>query len=473
MKAKLIFLLSLICCFLGSLFAQPYLGVDLSYVNEMEDCGVSYREADQVKDPYEIFADAGANLVRLRLWHTPSWYDNLNAGDRYSDFADVKRSIARAKASGMQVLLDFHLSDNWADPSKQVIPAAWASVADDIPALQDSLSQYLYNTLAELAAEDLWPELIQLGNETNRGILLTQEENDSGWVLDWDRNASLFNTGLAAIRAATTDFGQSVKVGLHMAGPANVEWFVEQFVEHEVTDFDFIGISYYWAWHQPTTVAETGAVVNRLRQNYPEKEVIILETGYIWTTEWNDEAANIISDTHPDYEPASPTAQLNWLVDLTETVLQNGGHGVLYWEPAWVSSACSTQWGQGSHQEHATFFDFSNTVIPDGGMAWLGMDYTVSTDFQPISLPTYVDITAILTDDQRNLRVQLNHSQDTGRWDAKLIHIDGKVLQAWPGLNFNVGEQRLSLPELAPGVYFLVMGNAAGKIAKEAVVVSH
>ena len=471
MKIKLSVLL-LFATFLGAVVAQPYLGVDLSYVNEMEDCGVSYREGESVKDPYQIFADAGANLVRLRLWHTPSWYDSLNAGDRYSDLADVKRSIARAKASGMQVLLDFHLSDNWADPSKQVIPAAWATAADDLPTLQDSLHQYLYSTLSDLAAENLWPDLIQLGNETNRGILLTQEENDNGWVLDWTRNAPLFNTGLAAIRSASADFALPVKVGLHMAGPANVEWFVEQFVEHQVTDFDFIGISYYWAWHQPTTIAETGQVVNRLRQNYPEKEVLILETGYIWTTEWNDQAANIISDTHPDYEPASPTAQFNWLVDLTETVLENGGHGVLYWEPAWVSSNCSTQWGQGSHQEHATFFDFTNTVITDGGMAWLGMDYTVSTDFAPVTLPNYVQITAILSADQRSLRVQIDKNQANGRWDAKLIHVDGKVMQAWPKIRFENGGQQLALPELEAGIYFLIMRNTKGEVAKNAVVIS-
>ncbi|MBL7827800.1 MAG: glycosyl hydrolase 53 family protein, partial [Saprospiraceae bacterium] len=62
-----------------------YMGADLSYVNEMEDCGVVYRENGAGKDPYQIFKDNGCNLVRLRLWHTPAWYDTLNAGHRYSD----------------------------------------------------------------------------------------------------------------------------------------------------------------------------------------------------------------------------------------------------------------------------------------------------------------------------------------------------------------------------------------------------
>ncbi|MCB0293059.1 MAG: glycosyl hydrolase 53 family protein, partial [Calditrichaeota bacterium] len=76
----------------GPLSAQSfYFGSDMSYVNEMEDCGVTYYEDGEAKDPYSIFADHGCNLVRLRLWHTPAWYDSLNQGKRYSDLADVKR----------------------------------------------------------------------------------------------------------------------------------------------------------------------------------------------------------------------------------------------------------------------------------------------------------------------------------------------------------------------------------------------
>ena len=72
-------------------------GADLSYVNEMEDCGVVYRENGAAKDVYRIFKDNGCNLVRLRLWHTPSWYDTLNTGKRYGDYNDVKKSALRAK----------------------------------------------------------------------------------------------------------------------------------------------------------------------------------------------------------------------------------------------------------------------------------------------------------------------------------------------------------------------------------------
>ena len=95
-----------------------YYGADLSYVNEMENCGAIYKDANNINtNPYKIFKDSGANLVRVRLWHNPTWTD-------YSDYSDVKKTIQKAKDQGMRVLLDFHYSDTWTDPSKQKIPAA-------------------------------------------------------------------------------------------------------------------------------------------------------------------------------------------------------------------------------------------------------------------------------------------------------------------------------------------------------------
>ncbi|MBK8922321.1 MAG: glycosyl hydrolase 53 family protein [Saprospirales bacterium] len=350
-----------------------YVGADLSYVNEMEDCGVAYKENGQTKDPYQIFADNGCSMVRLRLWHSPSWYDTLNQGKRYSDFADVRRSMLRARAANMAVLLDFHLSDTWADPQRQLAPAAWLPVVDDLPALQDSVYNYVYQTLMRLHTEGLLPEMVQIGNETNRAILLSPQANATYAPIKWSRNAPLFNSGINAVREVERHTGKKIKVALHIADPAAAQSFFATFWANGVQDFDLIGLSYYWAWHKPVTIAGAGQVIAHLRQTYPGKAVMIFETGYIWTTASNDNANNIIGEVHPDYAPASPENQRKWLNDLTREVKKQGGAGVLYWEPAWVSSMCRTPWGQGSHQEHATFFDFNNNVLPNGGMQWLGM----------------------------------------------------------------------------------------------------
>ena len=352
-----------------------YLGADLSYVNEMEDCGVVYKQNGQAKDPYDIFAGNGCNLIRIRLWHTPSWYDTLNLGKRYSDFADVHKSIQRAKAAGMKVLLDFHLSDFWADPGRQLAPKAWLPVVNILPALQDSVYQYVFQTLSRLNADGLLPDMVQIGNETNRPILLSPADDAANVPMNWSRNSALFKSGISAVREVEKNSGKKIQVALHLADPAAARQLLVGFWANGVQDFDIIGLSYYWAWHKPTTIAQTGSIIADFRKMYPGKEVMIFETGYIWTTASNDNASNIISEVHPDYAPASPENQLNWLVDLSKEVKQQGGIGVIYWEPAWVSSPCWTPWGQGSHQEHAAFFDFDNNVLPTGGMNWFGMDF--------------------------------------------------------------------------------------------------
>jgi len=374
MQRFLLLSLSMLIIQTTSIAQAFYFGADQSYVNEMEDCGAVYKEGNQEKELYKIYADHGCNLVRLRLWHTPSWYDTLNTGQRYSDLADVKKSIARAKANGMAVLLDFHLSDSWADPAKQLVPAAWLGVVDDLSLLQDSLYNYVFATLNTLANENLLPEMVQIGNETNRGILLSPEDNQT-WTLDWDRNTALFNTGIKAVRDIEAAHTAKIQVVIHLAGPADTAWYVDNFISNGVTDFDIIGISYYWAWHKPTTIAETGTVIETLMDKYPSKEVLIVETGYIWTHEAADQANNIISEVHPDYAPASPENQRDWLIDLAKEVMAKQGLGVIYWEPSWVSTNCHTQWGQGSHQEHASFFDFENNLLLPGGIEWMTYDY--------------------------------------------------------------------------------------------------
>lgn len=439
-----------------SLSAQPfYLGADLSYVNEMEDCGVVYREQEQARNPYDIFADRGANLVRLRLWHTPSWYDQLNGGRRYGDLADVRRSIRRARAAGMAVLLDFHLSDTWADPSRQLVPAAWAPVVDNLPVLEDSLYGYIYRTLAGLAADGLLPELVQIGNETNRGILQSQAAHDAGWKLDWPRNARLFKKAIAAVRDIARTSGNPIQVALHVAGPTEADWLLQGFWDHGVRDFDIIGLSYYWAWHQPTSIAQTGQIIAQLRQRYPGREVMIFETAYIWTTAANDAANNIINTVHPDYAPASPANQRRWLIDLTQEVIDRGGRGVIYWEPAWVSSPCRTLWGQGSHQEHAAFFDFKNNLLPNGGIGFFDFDYRglVNTATLQQAAPAW----RVIPSAGHRSAIMEATEMPTGNWSLRLLSMDGRQLMQYALPALGAVNLNIPLPPLSPGVYVFAL----------------
>lgn len=325
-------------------------GADLSYVNEMLDCGATYSDATGEKDPYVIFSEAGTDLVRVRLWHTPGWTD-------YSNYADVKKTIQKAKAEGMEVLLDFHYSDDWADPGKQKVPSAWQSVVNNTQLLGDSLYNYTYRVLSDLNAEGLLPEMVQVGNETNSDIL--QDPNGNYGPINWTRNATLFNRGIKAVRDASADFNQDIEVMLHIAQPENALWFFQEATQNGLTNYDWIGISYYPVWSDYSLAALPGAI-ETLVKNY-QKRLMVLETAYPFTMNNKDAANNILgSDALIDGYPASEQGQFDYLVALEEAVVAGGGEGIIYWEPAWVSTGCSTQWGQGSHWDNATLFNHSN-----------------------------------------------------------------------------------------------------------------
>jgi arabinogalactan endo-1,4-beta-galactosidase len=336
---------------------QRFAGVDLSYVNEVEACGAQYRLGGQLRDPYELFAERGANLVRLRLWNAPTWTN-------YSTEADVTRSMERAKKAGMHVLLDFHYSDDWADPQKQTIPAAWAADIGDADKLALHVYEYTRDVLARLRARDLTPYMVQVGNEINTQML--RPADTKGLPIDWARNAKILNAGIRAVREARAPDGASPKVMLHVAQPENVDpWFAAA-AAAGVHDYDFIGVSYYPKW-SAFDMKQAQRALTAVKKRF-KADIIVVEVSYPWTLrDAGDKASNLLGeDSLLRGYPATPAGQQHFMNDVVRMTLRAGGVGVVYWEPAWVSTNCPTRWGIGSHWENATLFDFrkGNELTP-------------------------------------------------------------------------------------------------------------
>lgn len=335
-----------------------YFGVDLSYVNEMDDCGAVYLEGGVQRDAYPLFAERGANLVRARLWHNPDW-------TAYSTLDDVMRTAARAHDAGMEWLLDIHYSDNWADPATQEIPKAWRGLSDE--QLATAVYDYTHETLSTLHAEGLAPTFVQVGNETNGGILKRGSDQN------WPRDAALFKAGIRAVRDFSAAFDLNIQIILHVAQPENTGWWFTEAEAQGLTDFDVIGISYYPQW-SVFGIADMGATVSQLRERFG-KAVMVVETAYPWTRDSaNESASNILNQGARGY-PVSPEGQRRFMTDLTQSLISNGALGIVYWEPAWVSTACLTRWGQGSHWENAAFFDFQNENEVLEGIDFLNAEY--------------------------------------------------------------------------------------------------
>ena len=180
----------------------------MSYTNELEDCGVKYTANGVETDIFALFHQYGANMVRLRLWHNPTW-------TRYANFDDVVRSARRVKSAGMSILLDLHYSDTWTDPEHNLVPAAWAQVVGDTVALADSVYNYTFGTLTAMLERDVLPAAVQIGYETNNNILVA--DNSQLLPLDTRRNVALFNAGIRAVNDFNRTHRTEVKTVLHVA----------------------------------------------------------------------------------------------------------------------------------------------------------------------------------------------------------------------------------------------------------------
>jgi len=350
---------------------QFCMGADLSYVNQIEDHGGVYKDSGNVRDPYHIFKNHGANIIRLRLWHTPTWTMDVYgeaASQQYSDLKDVEKSMRRAKDLGMALNLDFHYSDTWADPGNQQPPAAWKNIKD-IAALKDSVYQYTFKTLNYLRGKGLIPDMIQIGNEINCGMLITgtlQGFPDlnacNGY---WKNLGEVINEGIRAVREVSAQSGDSIQVILHVADPKNVEWWFDNITTTGgVTDFDVVGFSYYPLWHTTISYYNITTIVAELKIRY-NKKVMILETAYPWTKENADNYANLFSSQAPvSGFPYTIEGQRDFLVDLTQQLISVGLSGIFYWEPAWITSQMKDPWGTGSSWDNCTFFDFEGNALP-------------------------------------------------------------------------------------------------------------
>ncbi|HYC87476.1 MAG TPA: glycosyl hydrolase 53 family protein [Chryseosolibacter sp.] len=382
------FVLVLVCC--SSDAPQPtdepiaeeefVFGADLSYVNQIIDRGGVYKAGDTITDPYVVFAEKGATLARFRLWHNPVWTKEVYGDEGtqlYNDLSDVARAIAAARAQGMKILLDFHFSDTWADPGKQFVPAAWKNIRS-VAILGDSIYNYTFKTLQHLNGKGLLPEYVQLGNETNCGMLYTGAPqgfptanvcNDQ-----WSSMGKLINRGIQAVRDVTQSTSIQTKVVLHVADPKNVDWWFTNIKNNGgVIDFDIIGFSYYPLWHPTVPLEAISDYISDFREKF-SKNVLILETAYPWTAAGEDSYTNLFGGGSPltDY-PFSEDGQYDLMKKLTIEVKQGKGMGLIYWEPAWISADMKDLWGTGSSWENCTFFNFEGNTIK--GIDYMNYEY--------------------------------------------------------------------------------------------------
>ncbi len=241
------------------------LGADISFLPQLEARGIKFSDKGVEKDAIAILKDHGFNYVRLRIFNDPAREGGYSPGRGFCDLENTKKMAKRVKDAGMKLLLDFHYSDYWADPGKQYKPRAWEGLP--FPDLKKALYDYTLQVMQELQAQGTTPDMVQVGNEINHGIVWPE-----GNVMYVDQTAQLIAAGTAAVKAVDP----AVVMMLHVAlGGQNHEsvFFIDNMIARGV-QFDVIGESYYPKWHG--TLADLENNLHDLVRRY-NKDVIVVE----------------------------------------------------------------------------------------------------------------------------------------------------------------------------------------------------
>lgn len=316
-----------------------YRAADMSFLPEAEREGAIYLDRSGApEDALVTLKESGANAVRIRLWKDPEGMT--------SSFEEVKAFAERVKQEGMQVWLTVHYSDTWADPGEQETPSAWQGLAfEDLKAEMLAYTEEIMN--------EIQPEVIQIGNEINSGMMHPEGNINS--------NPEQFLDLIASASDVVRTMNPETKIMLHYAGLEGSDFFFNQVAD---VDYDLVGISYYPIFHG-TDLQNLVNTIETLGTNYT-KPVVLAEIAYPFTLDFNDFTNNIVGlDEHlVEGYPATPNSQKNYLLEIKSILKQNElGSGFAYWGAEWIAYR-GDEATDGSTWENQALWDFDNKALP-------------------------------------------------------------------------------------------------------------
>lgn len=343
-------------------------GMDVSSVLVEEKSGVKYYSADGVEqDVFTTMAQAGVNYARIRVWNDPFDADGNGYGGGNNDLATAIELGKRATANGMKVCIDFHYSDFWADPKKQICPKAWEGMSPEDKS--NALYEFTKDSMTQLLDAGVDVGMVQVGNETNNGMAgETQIPNV----------AQLMNAGSKAVREAAKTYNKEIKVALHYTDVSDydkLDSILYKLASFQV-DYDILALSYYPYWHG--TFENLQNVMANIQNKYG-KETLIAETAYCYTTEDTDGSGNSVNEGDLiEAYGATVQSQSTALRDVCATADEAGALGVFYWEGAWITvgdvnadnSPIWEEFGSGWASSYAADYDPNDAGKYYGGCSW-------------------------------------------------------------------------------------------------------
>lgn len=313
------------CAYVHAQESDFALGADISWVTEFESRGkkvCNYQH--QERETTALMAELGLNAIRLRVWVDPTQKaaqaeGNLDGANGWCGKDDVLAKALRAKALGMDVMIDFHYSDWWADPAKQNIPAAWKS--HKYKAMLKDVANHTTEVLLLLKNNGVTPKWVQVGNETSNGFLWpigSLKENPQQY-------AGLFKAGYEAAKKVFPE----TKVIVHLDNGFDDALYERNLdaLKEGGAQWDLIGMSIYPYWAKDSGKESSAArVYSDMRKNINKvvkrygTDVIITETGFE------------VDEQNP-WKMEMGREQLSQLIQICRYETKEHCRGVFYWEP--------------------------------------------------------------------------------------------------------------------------------------------
>lgn len=357
-------------------------GMDVSSLKEVESLGGRFFDHGTERDVLDILKSYDVNAIRLRIWNDPYSEDGKPYGAGTNDLPTTIGLAKRVLAKGMELLLDFHYSDFWADPGKQRIPKAWTGM--NLEELEHAVYQYTKETLEAMREAEAFPTLVQVGNEISNGMLWPY-----GKTPDYENLTRLVNAGIRGVRAVDSQ----LPIMLHLDnGGSNAlyrEWF-DAFLE-KGEDFQMIGLSYYPIWNGSLEGFRKN--LNDLAIRYG-KELILAEVSMGYTMEDYAGYEKLAPHerkgmaTKPELAekidfPMTKEGQMQFLKELFACLKQvpdGKMKGYFYWEPTWIpvpgsgwasgeAIAYMEEKGPGGNEwANQALFDYDGNALPSLGV---------------------------------------------------------------------------------------------------------
>ena len=313
-------------------------GMDLSSVISLENGGTRFYDFDgNETDIFAFLGQNGITHIRARLWNDPYDSHGRPYGGGICDLDTLVQIGLRAAGAGLKLIVDFHYSDFWADPGKQLPPKAWAGLSE--PEKAHAAYEFTLASLTALKDKGVDVGIVQIGNETN-GYFCGET--------DWDHIITLMESGLKAAR----EVYPGALTALHFTNPENVDqlkYFAKQ-LDLRALDYDVFATSWYPFWHG--SLDNLSAVLSDIADTYGKK-VMVMETSYPYTALDSDFSGNTVSGGPLEGYPFTPQGQANLIAELADTLINrtNSAIGLVYWEGAWITA------GGGSYAENLALWE--------------------------------------------------------------------------------------------------------------------